>query len=111
VLPLGTVVEVAAVGAIHLVKAVEDVLGGVAVDDVQQYDQAETVGRVNELLEVLGGAVATAGCEEAVDLVAETGVVSVLHDGHELDHVVAQVFDAGQHVLGELLVGGDAELG
>ena len=40
-------------------------------------------------------------------VVAEGAVVGVLHDGHELDGVVAEGFDAGEDVGGELVVGAD----
>lgn len=39
------------------------------------------------------------------------GVVGVFHDGHELDGVVAEALDTGEHASGELLIGSDAKLG
>ena len=44
-------------------------------------------------------------------LISEAGVVSVLHDGHDLDRVVADLLDAGQHVVGKRPVGVDLALG
>ena len=74
--------------------------------------------RVDKLLELLWCTVSTAGCEEVVDLVAKASIIRMLHNSHELDDVVAEVLDPGQHVLGELLVGshtllggGDADMG
>lgn len=46
--------------------------------------------------------IATAGSEKVGDLVAKGGVVGVLHDGHELDGIVAQLLDAGKDIGGEL---------
>ena len=66
---------------------------------------------IDQLFQIVWEAVATAGSEEAVDLIAKTGIVCVLHDGHELDGVVAKVFDARQDVVGELLVGCDLWIG
>ena len=108
---LDTLMEIEVVGPIEHVNSIQHVLRSMAVHDVQQNHQAQAVGSVDELLEVLGGSVATAGGEEVVHLVAETGIVSMLHDGHELDSIVAQVLDARQHVLCELLVGRDSRLG
>ena len=39
-------------------------------------------------------------------LVSEAAVVGVLHDGHQLDRVVAERGDPGQHVLTETAVYG-----
>jgi hypothetical protein len=46
--------------------------------------------------------VSTAGGKEAGNLVAKGSIVSVLHDSHQLDSVVAQLLDTGQHVGREL---------
>ncbi len=40
-------------------------------------------------------------------MVAEGTVVGVLHDGHELDGVVAEAGDAGEDVVGEFIEGAD----
>src|SRR5690242_28446 len=108
---LGALVEVLVVAAVEHVQSIQDVLGGVAVDDVQKNGNAHAVRSVNELLEIIWEAVATACSEEAVDLVAEAGVVRVLHDSHELDGVVAQVLDSWEDVLCKLLVCSNLALG
>lgn len=102
---LTTAVEVLVIGAIKLVETIEHVLGCMAVDDIKEYNNAHAVRSVNELLEILGRAISAARREEVVDLVSKTGVVGVLHDSHQLDHVVAKILDAGKHGPGELLVG------
>jgi len=52
-------VEVAGIGAIEHVEAVHDVLGSVAVYDVQEHRDAHTVSRVYQLLQFLRCAVTT----------------------------------------------------
>ena len=102
---LGALMEVQVVAAVEHVQTIEHVLGCVAVHHVQQHGDSHAMCSINELLEVIWEAIATARRKEAVDLVAETGVVGMLHDCHQLNSVVAQVLDAGQDVLGKLLVG------
>ena len=118
VLALGATMEVLVIGTVKLIQAIKDVLGGVTVDDVEQHNNAQGVGSIHQLLEILGRAVSAAGSEEAVHLITETGIVGVLHDGHELNGVVSQVLDAGKHVLCELFIsshlalrGGNADVG
>ena len=115
---LGALVEVEVVTAVEHVETVKHVLRCVTVHHVQQDGNAHSVRSINELLQVVWKAVAAARSEEAVDLVSETGVVRMLHDGHQLYSVVSQVLDAREDVTGELLVGrylglggGDANVG
>lgn len=108
---LAAAVEVLVISAIKLVETIEHVLGCMAVDDIKEYDNTHAVRSVNELLEVLRRAISTARREEVVDLIAKTGVVGMLHDSHQLDHIVAKILDPGEHILGELLVGCNPLLG
>lgn len=103
--------EVLVIGSVKLVQAVQNILGGVAMNDIEQYSNSQAVSGVNQLLEVLGGSISTAGSEEVVNLITKTGVVGMLHNRHQLDNIVAQIFDTGQHVSGELLVGGHTLFG
>ena len=98
-------VEVQRVAVVEHVEAVEHVLAGVRVHDVQQDGDAHAVRGVDQRFEVVGEAVARGGGEEGVDLVAEGGVVGVLHHGHELDGVVTELLDARERVVREFLVG------
>lgn len=104
-LALAAAMEVLVVSTVKLIQAIKDVLGGVTVDDIEQHGNTHGVGSVYQLLEILGWAVSAACREEAVHLISETGIVGVLHDGHELNGVVSQVLDARKHGLGELLIG------
>ena len=74
------------------------------VNDVEHDEEAERVGLVDHVLEVVGRAVATGSREEAGHLVPEAGVVSVLHDGHDLDGVVSQFDDPREDVVGKVEV-------
>lgn len=60
VLSSGWRVEEAGVGAIEEVQAVLCVLGGVAVDHVQQHRDAHGVSHVDQLLQLIRGSVAAA---------------------------------------------------
>mmetsp|Transcript_24606 Transcript_24606/g.76616 ORF Transcript_24606/g.76616 Transcript_24606/m.76616 type:complete len:642 (+) Transcript_24606:455-2380(+) len=110
VVPLRPAVGVAMVGAVHLGDAVHGVGGGVRMDQVHQHHDAQAVGRVDHLLELLGRARAARGREEGGHVVAEAAVVRVLGNGHELHGVVAQALDARQHVPREVQVRGDLRL-
>lgn len=106
-----TCVEILVVRPIELIQSIEDVLGSMTVDDIQQDNEAQAMGGIDKLLQVLRRAIAAAGGEEIIDLVAKAGVVCMFHNSHELDDIIAKILDAWEHVLGELLVGCDSELG
>ena len=53
------VVKIAAVGSVELVQSVDGVLGGVAVNDVQQHHDAQPVRAVDEFFQLFWRAVAT----------------------------------------------------
>lgn len=105
-----TAVEVLEVGAVETRETVALILDGVGVDDVHDDRDAHAVGGVNQSLELLGRAEAGTGGEEAGDVVPEAPVVGVLHDAHELDRVVARLFNARKDVLAELRVGATPSL-
>ena len=98
------------IAPIKHIQPIQRVLTRVAVHDVEEHNNVHRVGRVDELFQIFGRAVSRGGGEEVVDLVAEGGVVGVLHDGHQLDHVIAAVCNPGQRVPRELLVAGDFRL-
>ena len=54
------VVEVAAIGCVELVESIEDVGRGVAVDQVEDDNDAQRVGDVDEQLQLVRGPVPTA---------------------------------------------------
>lgn len=43
-------------------------------------------------------------CSARTYLITETGIVGMLHNGHQLDGVVALLSDTGQDVLSEVVV-------
>mmetsp|Transcript_6310 Transcript_6310/g.10708 ORF Transcript_6310/g.10708 Transcript_6310/m.10708 type:complete len:559 (+) Transcript_6310:975-2651(+) len=111
--PLGVValrapVREAVVRPVEVLDPVVHVVGGVRVHQVDHDLDAEPVGLVNQVLEVVGGAGARRHSKKSGDVVAEAGVVGVLLDGHQLDHVVAVLLAAGQVVVGEVAVGAHA---
>ena len=86
---LAGVMEKARVGPVEFVDSVEDVFRGVAVHDIQQHADSHAVSRVHQSFELFWSAVATGHGEKVGDLIAETRVVNVLHDRHDLDGVIS----------------------
>lgn len=100
-------VEETRVRPVELVQPVQNVFTRVRVDDVQQDEYSQFVSSVDEPLELLRRAVAARSGVEARHLIAEAGVIRVLHYGHQLDGVVALSHDVWQYVLGEVVVRSD----
>ena len=71
-LALRTAVEVEVVGAVELVKAVQDVLACVGVDYVEKDSQTHAMGGVDEFLELLRRAIPRTSSEEVRDLIPES---------------------------------------
>jgi len=97
-------VEEATVGSIELVEAVLDVLGGVRMDHIEENKEPMRVSHVDHALQLLWVTETTRSRIEAGHLVAEAGVVCVLHDGHHLDTVVALALNARHDSVGELVI-------
>jgi hypothetical protein len=74
--------KVLMIAAVKHVETIEHILGCVRVHDIQQYSNSHAVSSVYKLLQLVWEAIATAGSEEAIDLVAKAGIVSMFHDGH-----------------------------
>jgi hypothetical protein len=55
-----------------------------------------------------GHTISTRGSKETGDLISEGCIVSMFHDGHELDHIVTEFVDPGQDIGGEFRKGADA---
>src|ERR1700744_3184290 len=62
---------------------------------------------IDQLFQIFGRAIATTGGKETSYLISEACVVCVLHNSHQLNRVVTQIFDSGQHILSEFLVRAD----
>ena len=97
-------VEVEVVGAVQTAEAFVLILHGVRVHDVHDDGDAGSVSGIDERTQLVGGAEAAGGREEARHVVAERAVVRVLLDGHDLDGVVAVGGDARQHLGAEFVV-------
>lgn len=103
---LTTLMEVKVISTIKLIDTIRNILRSMAVHHIKQNNQAQAVRSIDEFLQILRGPIATASSKEVVHLVAETGIVRMLHNSHQLDSVVAQTLNARQHVLRELFVSG-----
>lgn len=120
--PSTALVEVAVIRAVKVVETARvslacdpgsadspifGVLTGVRMHDIQQDSQPQLVCPVNQTLELLGRSVSRTDGEERGDLVAKRGIVGVLHDGHHLDAVVAELGDSREDIVPELDVAAD----
>ena len=109
-LTLFAVMEELPDSAVEHIDALGGVLDGVGVDQVQQDPDAHRVGLVDQILQVLGFA-EPGGCGiEVGHLVTERAVIGMLHDGHELNGVVAGFFDMIQGDVGKFPVSAERGL-
>jgi hypothetical protein len=99
-----TTVEIAAVRPIKLVQSIQHIFGGVAVNHIEKNRNSQAMCGINKLFQFLRRTIPTAWSKEAVDLVAETCIVCVLHNSHQLDNIISQVMYSRQHILCKLLV-------
>ena len=102
--PVGVLLLLEELLAVEVDEAVL-VTAEAAGDPVEDDADALLVAGVDEVLELLGVAVARGGGEVARHLVAPGAVEGVLHDGHQLDVGVAHALDVAHELLGELVVG------
>lgn len=110
VVTFSATVKVLVVRSIKLIEAIKYVLRRVAVNHIQEDDNSHLMSGVNKLLQSLGGSISAAGCEKAVDLVSKASIIGMFHDSHQLNGVVAKVFDSGKYIFRELFIRGDALL-
>ena len=81
-----------------------------AVHHVQQDPDVHPVRFVHQVFQVVRCAVPVRRREKIGHLVTEGAVIGMLLNRHQLDGVVPQIPDAGQHVVRKLPVGTDAFL-
>lgn len=103
-------VEVEVIAVVEHVQAISHILARMRVDYVEQDGDAHPVRSINKLLQLVWKTVTRRASEEGIDLIAEGSVVGVLHDGHELDGVVAKISNARERVLCKLLIGRNLRL-
>ena len=89
---------------IEPIYAIVDVVGSVRVHNIDDDKDAETVGFVNQVLEIIRIALSRARGEVACDMVSEGAVVGVLLHSHQLNAVVATLLDVGKHIICKLSV-------
>lgn len=70
------------------------------MDDVDNDLDAHAVSFVDKVLELFGCALAGGDREEARNMIAETSIVCMLLNCHELYHVVASFFNPRQNFVG-----------
>ena len=95
------------VRTVKVVDAVEHVGARVRMHQVNNDLHAHGVRLVDKILEVVGRARPGRDGEEARHVIAEAAIVSVLLDGHKLDHVVARLLDFRQDLVRIEAVGGN----
>lgn len=110
VVAFATAMEILVISSIKIIEAIEDIFGRMAMHDVKQDHDAHAVRGVNELLEIFRRTITTACRKEIVDLISEAGVISMFHDSHELDDIVTEILNPGQHISRELFISSNALL-
>ena len=106
----GAGVEIGLAEAVDRGDALDFVFDCVRVHEIDQDAQPHSVRRVDQFLELLRRAEAPGDRVEVGDVVAETAVVGVPRDRHQLHRVVSGGGDARQHLFPELGKGRDLRL-
>ena len=102
---LAASVEKLVFGAIEHIDALDGIFDSVRVNHIQQNPDAHFMGLVYQILQILRLTEPGGGRKETGNLIAKAAIIGMLHDSHQLDGVIACLFDAGQHLLGELPIG------
>ena len=84
-----------------------EVLDRVRVNNVHGDREAEAVGFINEILEIIGRATTGAGRKVVGDVVAKRAVIRELRNRHDLNHIITKVGDTREYFIGELPIGPD----
>ena len=74
--------------------------------NVENHIEPKTVCLIDKVLELVWGPVATGCGKEAGHMITKTAVVGMLHDCHQFNTVVAEVFDAREQVISKVDVTG-----
>lgn len=98
------IMEETAICAIKLIQTIMHILTGVRVNDIQQHVKTKTMCLVHAFLQFLRIAISAGRRIKTGHLIAETSIIGVLHNCHQLNGIVALTNDAGQDVLGEIVV-------
>ncbi len=97
-------------GAVEQIDAVGAIGGGVGMHHVQKHKQAHLVGFIHQIFQIVRIAEPAGGGEKIGHLIAEGGVIRVLHHAHELDGVITGVQDALEGDVGKFPIGADTGL-
>ena len=94
-------IEMRAVEVDETMRIVREVAG----DPVDQNAQARLVALVDEILEVVGLAIAAGGCEQADGLVPPRAIEGIFVDRHQLDVGETEALGVGNQVVGQFTIG------
>ena len=106
---LGTSMEVAMISTIRLIQSVIDVTSSMGVYNVKNDIETKTVCLVHKILELVWRPVYSS--KEAGHMISKTDIVSMLHDCHQFNTVVAKVFDTKEHVISKVGIAGNLGFG
>ena len=109
-IPSAAAVEKLPHGAVKFMDALRLVAHGVGVYQIQQHPQAQLVGTVDEVLQLLRRAEPAGRGEKVGNLIAEAGVIGMLHNGHQLHCVVSPLGNPGQRIVRKRPIAADARL-
>ena len=94
-IPLGSVVEELPGRSVEHIDSLSGILHRVGVDHVQQHPDSHGMGSIDQVFQVLGPTEPAGRGKEIGYLITEAAVIGVLHDGHELNGIVAVGLDSG----------------
>ena len=81
------------------------------MDNVQNNIEPKAVGLVHEILEIIWSTIAAGSGKEAGHMIPKAAVISMLHDCHQFNTVVAKVFDSREQVVSKVSITGNFCLG
>ena len=101
---LNAIVEELPYSAVKHIDALGSILDSVGMNNVQKHPDTHFMGLVDQILQVLRLAEPAGGGKEIGNLVSEASVIRMLHNGHQLNGVVAGFFDMGKDNISKLAV-------
>ena len=107
---LGAGMEILIVRAVKLIDTLPGVGSSMRMNNIQQHGNSHLMGGIDQRPQLIRCAVLGGSGKEIRHLVAKGSIVRMLHDGHDLNGVVAQRLDPGQCILPELVVRADLSL-
>ena len=103
-LAAASLIEVLARIAGKVAKTLHFILHRMAVNNIHNDRYAHTMSLIYQSLQFLRRAESAAGSEETAHMIAETAIIGMLLNGHNLDAIITCLVHTRQHVYAELLV-------